>query len=176
MLIQVYNSGYDAGKGWQPNKESGRPMDPPFLLQLDWAVLSDPNDVRIQFRHRDGLAVGPLPAKLLVVRMRDGKTVVEREVMTGPVLVTEKVDVSGFADGDYRIELQPAVTDTVRREGPRLVYRRKLCDPADVRVSPLAPWTLRRDPARALARHRSLVVLSGPATPDRASAEGRNGQ
>ena len=149
---QVYNSGYDAGKGWQPNKESGRPMDPPFLLQLDWAVLSDPNDVRIQFRHRDGLAVGPLPAKLLVVRMRDGKTVVEREVMTGPVLVTEKVDVSGFADGDYRIELQPAVTDTVRREGPRLVYRRKLCDPADVRVSPLAPWTLRRDPARAELR------------------------
>ncbi len=145
----VYNGGFDSGKGWQPNKESGLPMDPPFLLKLDCAVLSDPNDVQVQFRHKEGLGRGVLPAKLVIVRLRDGVAVLERNVWTAVDLTTERLDVSRFEGGEYRIELQPVVAGTVHREGPRLTYRRTLRDSTEVRVSPLAPWSFRRDVTRA---------------------------
>ena len=172
----VYNSGYDAsgeevytqiaaamdttvgrslrgmrtygGGVWQPNKESGRPTDPPFLMNLDWAVLFDPDDVRVQVRQKDGLELGPVPAELIVVRLRDGEAMLKRDVTIGSELATERLDVSKYDEGEYQIELRPIVADTEYREGPRLIYRRTVLDPSEVLVSPLAPWKLRRDPAR----------------------------
>jgi len=160
----VYNGGYEAGKGWQPNKESGLPMDPPFLLKLDWAVLSDANDVRVQFSHQARLGPAARPAKLVVVRLRDGATLLDREVSTTNDLKSEQLEVSDFETGEYRIVLLPVVTDTARREGPGLTYRRTLSDPAAVKISPLVPWTLRRDPTRAevtITDFKSAIERSG---------------
>jgi hypothetical protein len=144
----VYNGGYDSGQGWLPNKESGLPMDPPFLLQLDWAVLFDPDDVRVQYRQKDGLGLAALPADLVVVRGRDGEVMLRREVTVGAELATVKLDVSTYEQGEYRIELRPTIVDSADREGPRVLYRRPRRDPSALLVSPLAPWTLQRDTAR----------------------------
>ena len=136
------------GGVWQPNKESGRPMDPPFLLQLDWAVLFDPDDVRVQFRQKDDLGLAAVPAELIITRLRDGEAVLKKDVMIGPDLTFERLDVSEYDEGEYRIELRPIVADTIDREGPRLIYRRTVRDPSELLVSPLAPWTLKSDPTR----------------------------
>ncbi|MBM3861793.1 MAG: hypothetical protein FJ395_19390 [Verrucomicrobia bacterium] len=144
----VYNSD-QTGAQWVITKEDqGKQMNPPFLLALDWAVLSDPDDVRVRFLQKTGLDVAPVAAKLIVTRLSDGANVLEREVKIGPNTSIERVDVSQFPLGDYRIELQPAVPGTAHREGPRLVYHRTACDASELRVSPLAPWVLKRDPSR----------------------------
>jgi len=141
----VYNSGYDGGRGWQPNAESGAPMDPPLLVKLDPAVLSDPDDVRVMFRQKKGLNLPPIPAELLITRLPDGKKIHRRRVFIGPEWKTEKVGVSRYAEGDYRIELRPEIEGTKDHEGPSVVYRRRKAAPSSVQVSPLAPWTLVRD-------------------------------
>lgn len=144
----VYNSGYDAGRGWRPNDESGAPMDPPFLLKLDPAVLSDPDDVRVMFRQKEGLNLPPVIAELLISRLPDGKKIHRRRVLIGPQWKTEKVGVSRYADGNYRIELRPEIEGTKDHEGPYVIYHRRTRAPSAVRVSYLAPWTLVRDSAR----------------------------
>jgi hypothetical protein len=137
------------GAQWVITKEDqGKQMNPPFILALDWAVLSDPDDVRVRFLQKTGLDVAPVAAKLVVTRLSNGANVLEREVKIGPNTSIERVDVSGFPPGDYRIELQPAVPGTAHREGPRLVYHRATPEASELRVSPLAPWVLKRDPSR----------------------------
>lgn len=142
---------FPVGPAWRMQGKDavyGGQMDPPFELALDPAVLLDPDDVRVCFGRRQGLAGDPVPAKLVVTRLRNGKVVLERDVLIAPDRAFERVDVAAFDPGDYRIELQPSVPGTARREGPRVTYRRVSRDPLAVQVSPLAPWTLTRDPAR----------------------------
>jgi hypothetical protein len=149
----VHQSGYERGlpapaRPWTRGTKIPQPMDPPFLLQLDWAVLCNPDDVRVQFRQKDGLKLALVPAELRITRLSDAETMLKKEVTIGPDLVTERPDVSGYEEGEYLIELRPNVADTADRDGPRVVYRRTIRDASDVLVSPLAPWTLTRDPAR----------------------------
>lgn len=149
----VHQSGYERGqprpvRPWTRGKKIPQPMDPPFLLQLDWAVLSDPDDVRVQFRQKDGLELEAVPATLMITRLRDGEKMLEKEVTIGAELATERPDVSQYEEGKYLIELRPNVIDTADREGPRIVYHRGDRDPSELLVSPLAPWTLTRDSAR----------------------------
>ncbi|NUQ64639.1 MAG: hypothetical protein HUU20_19415 [Pirellulales bacterium] len=144
----VYNSDQTGATWVITNEDQGRPMDPPFVLALDWAVLVQPDDFRVQFGQKAGLAMAPVAAKLVLTRVSDGAKVLEREVMVGPGRSTERIGVSQFAQGDYCIELQPAVAGTSHREGPRLVYRRTARDASEVRISPLSPWVLQRDSER----------------------------
>lgn len=144
----VYDSGFDGGRGWRPNDESGAPMDPPFLLRLDPAVLSDMNDVRVQWRHKDGLALPATPAELVVSALADGGEMHRADVTITGGWDDLPLDVTAWPEGDYRIELRPTIEGTDDREGPAVVYRRRAVDPRRVQVSPLAPWALMRDPAR----------------------------
>jgi hypothetical protein len=165
----VYDGGYDSGRGWRPNEESGAPMDPPFLLRLDPAVLANPDEVHVMFRQKDGLGLAPVRAEMVITRLSDGKNIHRRPAVIGADWHTEKVSVRRYDEGDYRITLAPAIEGTQDREGPCIVYHRRSHGEKEVRVSPLAPWTLERDPAREellISDFRRAVERWGAGAPD----------
>lgn len=140
---------YVPGASWTMTpQDQGRQMDPPFELFLEPEVLSHPDEVQVRFGQREGLGLDPVSGTLLVTRASDNRPLLTRDVTIGEAPSIERLDVSSFDQGDYRIELQPAVAGTSRREGPAIVYHRSARDPLDVQVSPLTPWMLKRDPAR----------------------------
>ena len=132
-----------------------RPMDPPVLLWLDAAVLNDPDDVLVCYQLRSAehrLAVEPsltgVPAILRITSEDGGQPVYEEQVEVLPQQSQKRLDVAGWSDGRYRIEIEPQVAGSEDRHGPAIVYRRSRPAEDAVRLSPLAPWTMQRDDSR----------------------------
>ncbi len=146
----VYNDGYIPENGtWDPFSVSAAAMEPPLQIRLDAAVLVDRNRVAIQFRGRPDPAVGALPARLQI-RDAGGNDMIEPARLTAGAEWDEwRPDVADWPEGTYTIELRPTDKDGVSEDGPRLFYRREADDPPRIRVSPFAPFSLRRDETRA---------------------------
>jgi hypothetical protein len=142
----------------------------PLTLKLADTVLSDPDAVTALCQLTDGACVEQLPARLLV-RDRRGKQVQMLEVALGPPGKAARIalDVTAWPSGDYRITLCPVVDGKTWEEGPEIVYRRRPRDPREVRISPMVPWSLRRDRGRdevTLSDFRSLLAPAGQTLPE----------
>lgn len=145
-----YNDGWipEGGK-WVPHAYSGRPMDPPIDFRLGPQVLVDQDAVTVWYRLRHkSPELSPI-AGIVSTRDRSGKELVKPET----VLVEEgwksvEVGVARWNSGSYLFELRPEIEGKVYEEGPVLEYRRIDRDPDDILVSPLAPFTLKRDHGR----------------------------
>lgn len=149
--------------GWSESK-TARPLDPPLLLWLAPEVLADPNDVRVMYRRRAETEAGraePIGGRLRVTAEPGVKVLLEKQVDVGAAVTTERIDVSGWVPGGYRIELAPEVDGTADHCGPVIVYRRPAPDPKAVPLSPLAPWRFQRDPARNEVRVTDREALDG---------------
>jgi hypothetical protein len=145
--------------GWSESKRS-RPLDPPIELWLAPEVLSNENDLGVMYRRRVAWEKGP-PATAIRGRLRvtaeaGGRPLVEREVQVGPAAAAERIDASAWKPGRYRIEILPFVQGTADHDGPAVVYRRTPAESQAVRLSPSAPWQLRRDPSRGDVRIRAF--------------------
>lgn len=132
----------------------GKPMDPPILLRLSNEVLSDPDDVRILYRLRTKearlrpeLSLTSISGVLRVTREHDRHVMSEQEVEVRAPVKVQKLDVSKWEEGAYRIAVLPQVEGTGDHEGPSIVYRRHPSRDT-VPLSPLAPWAFQRDAGR----------------------------
>lgn len=158
-----------------------RPMDPPILLWLAPEVLSDPDDVRVCFQLRSAeeridpeQSLAKLAGILRVTDAKGGKPLYEKPIDVLPKLTEQRLDVSGWRDGRYRIEIAPEVSGSNDRDGPAVVYRRIRRDGRSVRLSPLAPWAMERDGSRPeleIVDFRKAVDQWSPGLPDKESWE-----
>ncbi|MES2695114.1 MAG: family 10 glycosylhydrolase, partial [Verrucomicrobiota bacterium] len=140
--------------GWRP--PNSRPLDPPILLRLAPEVLSNQDDVRVCFQLRpttnleaSSKPLDAIPGQLRVIGLRGGKVYLETPITVRPRLEQVTLAVSGWPTGSYRIEVIPEVPGTTDRDGPYITYRRSDPTPSTVALSPVAPWTFDRDPARS---------------------------
>lgn len=152
-----------------------RPLDPPILLWLAPEVLSDIDDVRVclQLRSREKRidptqSLNSIDGKLRVTA--DGEEpVFEQDVTVRPEVSMQRLDVSEWEEGRYRVEFVPTVDGTADHHGPVVVYRKREAAPDAVRLSPLAPWTLERDQAReevVIDDFRKAVAMWSDGLPD----------
>ena len=145
----VYNQGYIPEDGsWNPFGESAGAMQPPLQLRLDPAVLVDRDRVIARYRTRPEPAVEPMRARLRVWDADGNEVVDPLEVEANDQWQDWQPDVADWPEGTYTMELQPALGGDGWAEGPRLEYRRRAEDPDRVRVSPYAPFSMRRDTSR----------------------------
>ena len=145
MQRQVYNPMYG--------------VEPALAMRLSTKVLEEPDALEVFCRLTPGVTPKlyhqPLRCRL-VVRDRAGATRYETELtMKTPGTWSETpIDPSNWPEGDYEIALEPLVdayqleSGSAWRDGPSLIYRRRLPKENAVSISPVAPWRLERDPAR----------------------------
>ncbi len=160
-----------------------KPMDPPILLWLSPEVLSEPDDVRVCFQLRaEEKGINPeqslasISGTLRVTKVDGDELILQIPVTAGPEVATRRLDVSGWEEARYRIEIIPDVEGTTDREGPFVVYRRRHAKPTSVRLSPLAPWEFERDDSReeiVVEDFRKAVKAWSEGPPDDATWEFR---
>ena len=153
-----------------------KPMDPPILLRLATEALTDPDDVRVLYRLRSKeqrlkpeLCLASIAGLLRVTRDEGGKVVFEKEVEVRAPVRSERLDVSAWPEGAYRIEIVPQVEGTDDREGPIIVYRRTKPNRSAVQLSPLAPWEFEKDSTRreiVVSDFRKAVAEWSPGLPE----------
>jgi len=68
--------------------------------------------------------------------------------MPPPHWQTEEVNISGWPQGRYRVELWPVIEGKVYQEGATVTWVHHQPTAGEVAVSPYANWTLRRDEKR----------------------------
>ena len=173
--------------GWRAHKQC-QPMDPPILLRLAIEALTDPHDVRVLYQLRSAeqrlkpeLCLTPIAGLLRVTRDQGGRVVFEKEVEVRASAHGERLDVSAWPEGAYRIEIAPQVQGTDDREGPAIVYSRTKPNRGAVRLSPLAPWAFEKDSARrevVVSDFRKAVAEWSPGLPEQSGwqLEQRDGQ
>ncbi len=124
-------------------------------MRLSDKVLRDPDQLTVLSQLNPGAGVAELDCELAITAA-DGKVMVHQPIHLGPAgaPTTTTLDPASWPVGDYRVRLCPVLAGKAWDEGPRLTYRRRAADPQAVPISPLAPWTLQRDPAR-----QELAVL-----------------
>jgi len=122
-------------------------MVPLVESHLHPAVLRDPDAVRWRFRLRrpaPGLVAHPVVTTLAE----------ERVWWAGPPMPLDgewrevTPPVTDWPVGSYRLTLRTGLAGQVYPDGPTLVYHRQPHDPDALRLSPLAPQTLRIDRTR----------------------------
>ncbi len=138
--------------GWDnPNRR--QPLDPPVLLSLDPRILSH-NDSMVVCCQRSGSASGTdaqekgINGLLRISHTADGRVVWRKKIAVTERAQLQRIPVSKWQPGEYKVEFVPAVTGTQDHDGPSLVYRRQKRDTLQVLLSPLAPWAFRRDRSR----------------------------
>lgn len=151
--------------GWR-KPEPNCPLTPPFLLQLDPEVLTNPDAVRVQCSVRGEKAVR---GRLCVTQETTGRTMLEHEIELQQQPATVPLEVAAWPEGRYRIEFRPRIEGCADQDGPVIVYRRRALNQDRVRLSPLAPWELVRDRSReevTVHDFRQAVADWSPAPPD----------
>lgn len=144
-----------------PRREVFQPLDgePPALsLRLAPEVLRDQDELAALIELRPGSAIESVTGELHITDA-EGLKVWRREVQLAPSDEPFRLKVEGasaWPSGDYRVELRPRLGGRLWSDGPALVYRRRDRDPDELRVAPLANWTLRRDPIRKELHIRDL--------------------
>ncbi|MGI5818857.1 MAG: hypothetical protein ACOX9R_12255 [Armatimonadota bacterium] len=127
----------------------GMGVSAPLELKLAGAVMSDQDAFEVQCRLNEGALVESISCRLQIADA--GGAVLHSEDFTldepGRWRRIEH-DVTAWPPGDYAVTLWPVIEGEVWREGPEVAYRRRAIDPDAVRISPLAPWEMRRDRAR----------------------------
>ncbi len=139
--------------GW-PDAKSPRPVDPPVLMQLAPAVLENVDRVTVLLQPCwEELSVRrqspeSMRGLLRVTRENDVDPTWESAVEIASKTIAVDLPAADWPESRYRIELIPKVEGSDDCDGPVLVYRRDASDADEVRLSPLAPWALRRDRLR----------------------------
>jgi hypothetical protein len=148
-------------------------VEPALVLKLAPKVLQDVDALEVISRLTPGVTPKlyhePLPCRL-VVRDSNGTTrfQMELETQTPGTWTTTPIDPHAWPEGDYEIALEPIIApyrqsanQSVWRDGPTLTYRRRLPEANTLRISPLAPWTLERDPSRETVEIRDFEAAAG---------------
>ena len=172
----VYTPGWKGRFQWT----EALAMRPVLCLKLNAVVLTDQDKLAIEYGTRLKEPAGGVPSVLCVTDAK-GKEMLRKDVTAKarpepvrnkgivPAWQKAEVDPRAWPAGDYRVALWPKIGGTVWQEGPAVAYRRRTPDPLAVRVSPYAPWTLRRDPTReavTLADLQAAHTQWGRGTPD----------
>lgn len=173
-VLQLGEAGRVPHFGHRP--QSVHPLDPPILLWLSPEVLADPGDVRVCFQIRSSQqridpeqSLTEVAGILRVTRAGAGDLVCEMPVHAVAGVTEKRLDAAGWGEGRYRIEIMPQVHGSDDHDGPVVLYRRRIPDPAAVRLSPLAPWAFDRDAARpevAIGDFRKAVEAWSSGLPD----------
>lgn len=135
----VFTAGWPSSHQWE--LVNGDAMLPVLNLRLDAVVLANPDVVKVV---HNSLIKKPLPA---VLRITDSsnRVMLERYLTVDGDEGQESVPANNWPNGDYRITLWPKIDGAVWREGPTIVYRRRIPVASEVLVTPFAPWALQRD-------------------------------
>lgn len=138
-----------AGTEWRVPYNPVRGTEAPLALRLSEEVLHDPDDVTVLCRLNPGACVERLACRLTITGP-EGAAVFTRRIEAGPPgeWVRVKVPVAQWPEGAYRVSVSPEVEGVACGEGPSIRYQRTPPDAGAVRVSALAPWSMRRDPGR----------------------------
>ena len=140
------------GASWRQTKDDqGIMQNPPFEIFLSPGVLLDRDAVEVNAVMNSAHKLPDTPAVLTLRPENDvaGVPLLRREVTLTAGKVKIPVDVRELAAGRYVFELTPSIPGLGEVSGPRITYVREEFDPATFKVSPLAPWSLRRDESRA---------------------------
>ena len=125
----------------------------PLSLRLHESVLSNQDDLQILMKLNDG----EVPDRMrCILRITDSEaTELWRESVElekGQPWKNARVGCSNWPPGNYRIELLPLINEEVWQDGHELQYHRRQSDDSELFVSPVSPWKLERDSARAEIR------------------------
>lgn len=129
----------------------------PIALKLSDVVLHNPDAVIVLCRLNPGACVERLPCRL-TIHGQDGTARLTRQIDLGPpgAWIEVKVPVVEWPADSYAVRVAPIVDGTAWEEGPSLTYHCHRHDPGEVRASPLAPWSMRRDTKREVIASTDL--------------------
>ncbi|MCX6620834.1 MAG: hypothetical protein NTY38_07095, partial [Acidobacteria bacterium] len=121
----------------------------PVSLRLAEKVLEDQDQLELEVRLNRGETPAELPVLLRVTSPAGTEVWSQRAVLLSSASWTHvAVDPRSWSAGAYRVEVLPILGDTTWKDGPAVTYQRRNIRRTELKVSPLAPWTLERDPAR----------------------------
>jgi len=151
-------------------------VEPALVLRLSPKVLEDPNALEVLSRLTPGVCPKlyhePLACQLVVRDAEETTRYTTRLTLKTPETWSEtRIDPTDWPEGDYEVSLEPLLklyrSEEVRtwRDGPTLVYRRRLPARHALQVSPVAPWKLERDPTRATVDISDFESVAGNWSP-----------